>query len=46
MTLNLLGLAADRLVYLAQSQSVLAGNIANTDTPGYVPKAPVAFRTC
>ncbi len=43
MTLNLLGLAADRLVYLAQSQSVLAGNIANTDTPGYVPKAPVAF---
>ena len=43
MTLNLIGLAADRLVYLAQSQSVLAQNIANIDTPGYVSRMPVAF---
>lgn len=43
MTLNLLGLAADRLVYLGQSQSLLAQNIANIDTPGFTPRTTVPF---
>lgn len=33
---GLLNLAGRRLDYLAQRQTVLAQNVANTDTPGYV----------
>jgi flagellar basal-body rod protein FlgB len=35
-----------RLEWLGQRQQVLAGNIANADTPGYVPRdlRPPAFR--
>lgn len=43
MTVNLLSLAADRMVYLGQSQSLLAQNIANIDTPGFSPKVAVPF---
>lgn len=43
MTSNLLNLAADRLVYLGQSQSLLAQDVANIDTPGFTPKAAAPF---
>jgi len=43
MTVNLLNLAADRMVYLDRSQSLLAQNIANLDTPSFSPKAAVPF---
>ena len=33
---GLLNLAGQRLDYLAQRQTVLARNVANTDTPGYI----------
>lgn len=37
---------AGKLAWLSQRQQVLAQNIANADTPGYVPRdvAPVPFR--
>lgn len=43
MQQNLLSLAASRMVYLGRSQSLLAQNIANIDTPGFSPKAAVPF---
>ena len=43
--INLFRLAGDRLHYLSERQSVIARNIANTDTPGYVAHdlAPYSF---
>lgn len=36
--IGLFDLFSQRLGYLGQRQSVLAQNVANADTPGYVPK--------
>jgi flagellar basal-body rod protein FlgB len=43
--INLFRLAGDRLQYLSERQSVIARNIANADTPGYVARdlAPFSF---
>lgn len=41
---NLLGLAERRLQWLEKRQSVLAGNVANADTPGYVAKDVSPFQ--
>lgn len=43
MTVNLFSLAADRMTYLGQAQSLLAQNIANIDTPDFSPKVAVPF---
>ena len=43
MTADLLGLAATRVAYLDQSQRLYARDIANLDTPGFVPKTAVPF---
>jgi flagellar basal-body rod protein FlgB len=40
---DLLGLAASRLGWLDDRQRVLARNIANADTPGYVPRDEQSF---
>ena len=40
---DLLGLAASRLGWLDDRQRVLARNIANADTPGYVPRDEQPF---
>ena len=40
---DLLSLAASRLSWLDDRQRVLARNIANSDTPGYVPRDEVPF---
>lgn len=40
---DLLGLAASRLGWLDDRQRVLARNIANADTPGYVPRDEAPF---
>jgi flagellar basal-body rod protein FlgB len=44
-TVSPIGPIKQRLEWLAQRQQVLAGNIANADTPGYVPRdlRPLAF---
>jgi flagellar basal-body rod protein FlgB len=41
---RLLALAERRLGWLDRRQSVLAGNIANADTPGYRPRDLTPFR--
>ena len=41
---DLLGLAERRLSWLEKRQSVLAGNVANADTPGYVAKDVSPFQ--
>ncbi|OUJ16628.1 flagellar basal-body rod protein FlgB [Acetobacter orientalis] len=41
---DLLGLAERRLTWLEKRQSVLAGNVANADTPGYVAKDVSPFQ--
>ncbi|ACI53162.1 putative flagellar basal-body rod protein FlgB [Gluconacetobacter diazotrophicus PA1 5] len=41
---DLLGLAKDRLHWLEARESVLAGNVANANTPGYVPKDMTPFQ--
>lgn len=41
---RVLGLAERRLAWLDRRQSVLAGNIANADTPGYRPHDLTPFR--
>lgn len=43
MTSNLLNIAAERMAYLGQSQSLLAQNIANIDTPGFSPETAIPF---
>ena len=45
-TISPLGPIKQRLAWLDQRQRVLAGNIANADTPGYRPRdlQPLAFR--
>ncbi|MDD2861033.1 MAG: flagellar basal body protein [Acidiphilium sp.] len=43
MTQDLMSIAASRIDYLAQTQNVLAQNIANIDTPGYSPRTPIRF---
>ncbi|MGC9269214.1 flagellar basal body rod protein FlgB [Acidiphilium sp.] len=43
MTSDLLSVAAKRIYYLDQTQSILARNIANLDTPGYTPQVAVPF---
>jgi len=43
MTENLMSIAAKRIDYLEHSQNVLAQNVANIDTPGYIPKSPMTF---
>jgi flagellar basal-body rod protein FlgB len=45
MTVNLMSLAAQRILYLANSQNVLARNVANIDTPGYTPQTMAPFRS-
>ena len=40
---DILGLAASRLGWLDDRQRVLARNIANADTPGYVPRDEQPF---
>lgn len=40
---DLLGLAANRLDWLDDRQRVLARNIANSDTPGFVPRDETSF---
>ena len=40
---DLLSLAASRLSWLDDRQRVLARNIANSDTPGYVPRDEMSF---
>lgn len=40
---DLLGLAANRLSWLDDRQRILARNIANADTPGYVPRDEQPF---
>lgn len=44
-TVSPIGPIKQRLEWLGQRQQVLAGNIANADTPGYVPRdvKPLAF---
>jgi flagellar basal-body rod protein FlgB len=44
-TVSPIGPIKQRLEWLGQRQQVLAGNIANADTPGYVPRdlRPLAF---
>jgi flagellar basal-body rod protein FlgB len=41
---DLLGLAEGRLKWLEAREAVLAGNVANADTPGYVPKDVAPFQ--
>ena len=36
--LSVFGLANQKMDYLTQKQQVIAGNIANANTPGYLPK--------
>ncbi len=43
MTLSLMQMAASRLGYLSDAQNLLAGNLANIDTPGYQPAGVIAF---
>jgi flagellar basal-body rod protein FlgB len=43
MTASILQTAAARLDYLGQVQNLLAGNLANIDTPNYLPATPVSF---
>ena len=45
-TIAPLGSIKRRLDWLGQRQQVLAGNIANADTPGYLPRdlRPLMFR--
>jgi len=43
MTENVMGIAAKRIDYLERAQNVLAQNIANIDTPGYIPKSAMKF---
>jgi flagellar basal-body rod protein FlgB len=43
MTASILDTAAARLNYLGQVQNLLAGNLANIDTPNYQPATPVSF---
>lgn len=41
---DVLGLAGRRLQWLQNRESVLAGNVANANTPGYVPKDTASFQ--
>ncbi|GBQ80011.1 flagellar basal-body rod protein FlgB [Gluconacetobacter johannae DSM 13595] len=41
---DLLGLADRRLKWLESRESMLAGNVANANTPGYVPKDVSPFQ--
>ncbi|MCW8305980.1 flagellar basal body protein [Acidiphilium sp. PA] len=41
---NLMAIAAQRISYLADSQNVLARNIANIDTPGFSPQTMTPFQ--
>lgn len=41
---DVLDLARRRLQWLEKRQSVLAGNVANANTPGYVPKDVTPFQ--
>jgi flagellar basal-body rod protein FlgB len=43
MAISLLQLASDRLGYLSDVQNLLAGNLANIDTPNYRPSQIVSF---
>jgi len=43
MTISLLQLASARLGYLSDAQNLLAGNLANIDTPGYRPAGVIPF---
>jgi flagellar basal-body rod protein FlgB len=43
MTLSLMQLASARLGYLSDAQNLLAGNLANLDTPGYQPAGVMPF---
>ncbi len=43
MTISLMQLASARLGYLSDAQNLLAGNLANIDTPGYQPAGVIAF---
>ncbi|MBW4035798.1 MULTISPECIES: flagellar basal body rod protein FlgB [Acidiphilium] len=44
MATNLMAIAAQRISYLADSQNVLARNIANIDTPGFTPQSMTPFQ--
>lgn len=41
---DVLDLAGRRLQWLQNRESVLAGNVANANTPGYVPKDTASFQ--
>jgi flagellar basal-body rod protein FlgB len=43
MTISLIQLASARLGYLSDTQNMLAGNLANIDTPNFQPAGIVAF---
>jgi flagellar basal-body rod protein FlgB len=43
MILSLMQMASARLGYLSDVQNVLAGNLANIDTPGYQPAGVIPF---
>jgi flagellar basal-body rod protein FlgB len=43
MNLSLMQMASARLGYLSDVQNVLAGNLANIDTPGYQPAGVIPF---
>lgn len=43
MIADLLGLAVTRVAYLDQSQRLYARDVANLDTPGFMPKTAVPF---
>jgi flagellar basal-body rod protein FlgB len=43
MTISLMQLASARLGYLSNAQNLLAGNLANIDTPGYQPAGIIPF---
>ncbi len=43
MNLSLMQIASARLGYLSDAQNLLAGNLANIDTPGYQPAGVIPF---
>ncbi len=43
MNLSVMQMASARLGYLSDVQNVLAGNLANIDTPGYQPAGVIPF---
>ena len=43
MNLSLMQMASARLGYLSDAQNLLAGNLANVDTPGYRPASVLPF---